>query len=71
MKILRIFLVYTGRKDGKLVLGMGDKGMITRVASVPLGAEFTFASSSAGESTAPGQLTVKELTEIYSILKIN
>ncbi len=59
------------KKGRKVILGMGDKGLITRVASVPLGAEFTFASSSAGEATAPGQLTVKELTEIYNILKIN
>ncbi|HYW94747.1 MAG TPA: type I 3-dehydroquinate dehydratase [Bacteroidales bacterium] len=59
------------KKGRKVVLGMGDKGMITRVASVPLGAEFTFAASGASETTAPGQLTEDELLEIYHILKID
>ncbi len=50
---------------------MGEKGMITRVASVPLGAEFTFAAASEADVTAPGQLTADELQDIYKILKIN
>ncbi len=60
-----------GKKGRKVILGMGVKGMITRVASVPMGAEFTFASSDESAATAPGQLTEKELNEIYDILKIN
>ncbi len=60
------------RKEGrKIILGMGEKGMITRVASVPLGAEFTFASPDGSAGTAPGQLKEHELKEIYDILKIN
>ncbi len=44
--------------------------MISRVAALPFGAEFTFASSDKGNSTAPGQLTVDELNDIFRILKI-
>lgn len=58
--------------DGrKVILGMGEKGMISRVAARVFGAEFTFASSGRENSTAPGQLTVDELNDIFRILKIN
>ncbi len=58
------------RKPGnKLVLGMGEKGMITRVAAVFMGAEFTFAFPEGGNKTAPGQLTKDELEEIFAIMK--
>lgn len=53
----------------KLVLGMGGKGMLTRVAAVYMGAEFTFAFPEGGKKTAPGQLTKKELEEIFEIMK--
>lgn len=58
------------QKGRKVVLGMGEGGILTRVAAVPLGAEFTFASPGKENKTAPGQLTEAELREIYQILKI-
>ncbi|MEX0981690.1 MAG: type I 3-dehydroquinate dehydratase [Bacteroidales bacterium] len=45
----------------KIVLGMGDKGRITRLAALDLGAEFSFAALSDEEETAPGQLSYNEL----------
>ncbi|MFW5819909.1 MAG: type I 3-dehydroquinate dehydratase [Bacteroidota bacterium] len=58
------------RKPGKkVILGMGKKGIITRVAAVFMGAEFTFAFPGGGAKTAPGQLTRQELEEIFQILK--
>jgi 3-dehydroquinate dehydratase len=50
---------------------MGEAGMLTRVAAVPMGAEFTFAAPDTGNATAPGQLKVSELKDIFNILKIN
>ena len=52
----------------KVILGMGPQGRITRVMGPYLGAEFTFASSGGGGETAPGQLSVKQLNEIYKVI---
>lgn len=52
----------------KVILGMGPMGRITRVIGPYLGAAFTFASPEEGEETAPGQLSVKQLNEIYKVI---
>ena len=52
----------------KVILGMGPLGRITRVMGPYLGAEFTFASAGEGGGTAPGQLTVKQLKDIYKVI---
>jgi 3-dehydroquinate dehydratase-1 len=52
----------------KVILGMGPMGRITRVMAPYLGAEFTFASVGEGETTAPGQLTVKQLNDIFNVI---
>jgi 3-dehydroquinate dehydratase-1 len=58
------------REPGKkIILGMGEKGILTRVAALFMGAEFTFAFPEGGEKTAPGQLTKSDFQEILSIMK--
>lgn len=52
----------------KVILGMGPMGRITRVMGPYLGAAFTFAALGDGGETAPGQLTVKQLNEIYKVI---
>ncbi len=52
----------------KVVIGMGEAGRITRVMAPYLGAEFTFASIAGGDETAPGQITVSQLKEIYNVI---
>ena len=52
----------------KVILGMGPEGKITRLIGPYLGAEFTFASTGKGEETAPGQLSVKQLNDIYKMI---
>lgn len=52
----------------KVILGMGPKGRITRVIGPYLGGAFTFASLDEGGETAPGQLTVKQLNDIYKVI---
>lgn len=59
------------RQGKKLILGMGEKGMLTRVAAPVLGAEFTFAAANKESATAPGQLTVDEMKELFKIMKIS
>jgi 3-dehydroquinate dehydratase type I len=52
----------------KVVLGMGPKGRITRIAAPYLGAEFTFVSPGTGDETAPGQLTLDQIRTIYKLI---
>ena len=52
----------------KVILGMGQGGRITRVLAPYLGAEFTFASTGRSGETAPGQLSLKELKDIYKVI---
>ena len=49
--------------------GMGRAGLLSRVFSPLFGAEFTYASSEEGRESAPGQLTVQELRQIYGIME--
>lgn len=60
-------------RDEKLkfiVLGMGEKGRITRIAGVILGNEFNFAPFTLNEKSAAGQLTKKELEKITKNIKL-
>ncbi len=52
-----------------VVIGMGQKGKITRVAAPLLGSPFTFASASAGKETAVGQIDKATLEEMHSIIE--
>jgi len=49
-------------------LGRGRTGLLSRVGSPLVGAAYTYASSEAGRESAPGQLTVPELRQIYGIM---
>ncbi len=57
---------YQGRT---IIIGMGNKGRITRVAAPLLGSPFTFASSSKGKETAEGQIEKGALERIMRLLK--
>ncbi len=46
---------------------MGDAGVISRVLGVRAGSAFTFAASSLGEETGPGQIAARTLIETYRI----
>ena len=48
--------------------GMGKTGLLSRVFSPLFGAKYTYASSEAGRESAPGQLTIPELKQIYGIM---
>ncbi len=47
-----------------VIIGMGQKGVISRVAALLLGAEFTFAAAASGKETAPGQISKDKLLSI-------
>jgi 3-dehydroquinate dehydratase-1 len=52
----------------KVVIGMGPKGRIIRVAAPYLGSEFTFPAPDSGQETASGQLSLSQLQKIYEII---
>jgi 3-dehydroquinate dehydratase-1 len=58
-KILSLY-----KAPGRLVaIGMGDLGRISRIVAPFLGAEFTYASLSDAEATAPGQINFERLSQ--------
>lgn len=57
------------RRQKIVAFCMGEKGKISRVISPFLGAAWTYASLNKDRSSAPGQLTVQELTEIWKKMK--
>lgn len=50
---------------------MGELGIITRVAAPTLGSDFTFVAYSKKDATAPGQLSLGEMIDIYESLGID
>jgi len=50
---------------------MGEQGIVSRVLGVRAGSVFTFASTSPGEKTAPGQATGQELRSTYRIDQVD
>lgn len=54
--------------DNILAIGMGDQGIITRIAATQLGAPFTFAAADVKEKSAPGQLTKSQMEAINKII---
>jgi 3-dehydroquinate dehydratase type I len=47
-----------------VIIGMGEQGIISRIAAPMLGAEFTFAAPEEGQGTAPGQISKDKLLSI-------
>ena len=58
-------------------IAMGEEGMVARILSLRAGAAFTFASSTDGietdskQATAPGQLTLRALRDIYRVEQLD
>jgi 3-dehydroquinate dehydratase/shikimate dehydrogenase len=65
------FLGREGDRHSLVSMCMGEQGIISRVLAVRAGSVFTFAAASAGEETAPGQVTAQELRNVYRIEQID
>ncbi|MFP5277388.1 MAG: shikimate dehydrogenase [Acidobacteriota bacterium] len=70
VKMIR-FLERTSDRANMIGICMGEQGLISRVLGVRAGAVFTFASASQGEETGPGQISARQLHEIYRIDEIS
>src|SRR5579863_7937021 len=65
------FLARESDRHSLVCMSMGEQGIISRVLGVRAGSIFTFASASAGEETAPGQVTAQELRNVYRIDQVD
>ena len=67
LTVLRLVSEFSKHKI--VSFAMGQAGQLSRLLSPLAGADFTYASIERGKESAPGQITVKELTEIYGMMK--
>lgn len=66
---LAYFNLLLDNADVEIVsFGMGIAGVLSRVLSPLVGGAFTYASAEMGSESAPGQLTISELREIYRMM---
>ncbi len=64
----RLLALY-GHHERIIALGMGEKGRITRVASLALGAPFTYVAPDGTTGTAPGQFTETEMRRLIEVIR--
>ncbi|MGH9932928.1 MAG: shikimate dehydrogenase [Pyrinomonadaceae bacterium] len=66
-------LLERAREDGRemIAIAMGPAGVATRILGPSRGAFLTYASLDGETATAPGQISVSELREVYRLEKID
>jgi 3-dehydroquinate dehydratase / shikimate dehydrogenase len=52
-------------------IAMGEEGLLSRVLGLRAGAAFTFASPSDGTETAPGQVSIRTLLDLYRLEQLD
>jgi 3-dehydroquinate dehydratase/shikimate dehydrogenase len=53
-----------------IVAGMGDIGQITRVTGPSRGSFLTYAATAGASASAPGQLTLRDMQEVYGFRRV-
>lgn len=69
--IMMKFLEKYSHSHSLIGVCMGEQGIISRLLAVRAGSQFTFAASSPGEETAPGQIAARTLRETYRIDQVD
>jgi len=59
------------KKQKTVGLCMGPKGMVSRLANRRYGSFFTFASLGAGTESAPGQISLDAMKDVYQDIQLN
>jgi 3-dehydroquinate dehydratase/shikimate dehydrogenase len=62
---LEAFEILQNRQKPTIALCMGEAGLISRVLAKKFGAFLTFASLDGDSGTAPGQITISEMKQLY------
>ena len=70
LTILSLIPFAKARRRKIVAFCMGEKGKVSRLFSPFLGAAWTYASLSRVKASAPGQLTVREMKQVWEILKL-
>jgi len=67
-----LLLLSEMRRVAKIVcFAMGERGLISRALSPLFGGYFTYASIGKGVETAPGQIAISELKQLYKTLGVD
>lgn len=64
-------LLFARQHERLSVICMGEKGEFTRVLGPVVGNKINYACINREEQTAPGQLTVQELSQLYGFSRLN
>ena len=67
LKLLKLIRRFEGEKI--VAFAMGEFGRISRILSPMAGGYFTYACMAAGQESAPGQISVAELNELYDYIR--
>ncbi|MDP3880232.1 MAG: type I 3-dehydroquinate dehydratase [Dehalococcoidales bacterium] len=67
ISVLQLISEFSGTR--LISFAMGALGYTSRVLCPLLGGELTYASIDTGEESAPGQMTVNDLTKIYQLMR--
>jgi len=67
---LEAFEILRHRGKPTIALCMGESGLLSRILAPKFGAFLTFASPKAGAGTAPGQVSLREMIELYRFRSI-
>lgn len=68
---LKIFDLLRTAAKPTIALAMGELGQMSRILAGKFGAFLTFAAASAGHESAPGQISVDEMVNLYRAGRIN
>ncbi len=68
LKVLSLIPYARERKQKIVAFCMGEKGKMSRIFAPLMGAAWTYASSARQKASAPGQLTARELKEMWERL---
>lgn len=69
IEVISVGKVMQGQKRPHILIGMGQKGILTRILTPTLSGEMMFAVLDKKRQTAEGQMTVDELKEAWKLIK--
>jgi 3-dehydroquinate dehydratase-1 len=69
LKVLALIPYARRKRQAIVTFCMGEKGKMSRIFSPLMGAAWTYASLSRKQASAPGQLTIQEMREIWERLE--
>ncbi len=70
INLFKLQINYPEYRDARIIIGMGEKGKVTRVMAPMFNQPMTFASLDDNHITAPGQISINELTAQWQGLNL-